>query len=96
MPAKTPDLCYSLEVPSARPLMRIYGSNNYAIRASKTVKIQAWSWMVAETGLILLIPKGHKGILVLEKTLTSKSGITAHAGIIDSNNRNPIKVYVKS
>ena len=96
MPAKTPNLCYSLEVPSACPLMRIYDINDYAIRASKTVKIQAWFWLVAETGLILLIPKGHKGILVLEKTLASKSGITVQAGIIDSNNRDPIKICAKS
>ena len=86
-------VCYLLDRHNAQPLTRqTKDSVGYDIKAIESDTVPANSWKVIETGVKLALPKGHVGKIFSRSGLAANHGITAQAGVIDSDYRDTIKV----
>ena len=82
----------ALKHPDARMPLRQPGSVDYDIASCAPVTIPGLNWAVINTGVQLVIPRGHVGTICSRSGLAANHGITAQAGIIDPNYRGEVKV----
>ena len=82
----------ALKHPNARMPLRQPGSVGYDITSCGPVTISGLNWAVINTGVQLVIPKGHVGTICFRSGLAGNHGTTAQAGIIDPNYQGEVKV----
>ena len=84
---------YVLDRSNAQPLTRqTKDSVGYDIKAIAPDTLRPVSWKAIETGIKLMLPKGHVGRICSRSGLAANHGITVEAGVIDPDYRDTIKV----